>query len=256
MSLLRQRDQRTNPAHRSADSRTRLIKRAASLLVVGICCSLIWQTYFLCFYSICIAIGALLLTASNRWLWALAFIFILIWAAFTFWLFPILMWTCSKHFKIATLGRSKVRSFAYPSIDFTRYFLDRCVVNWYVVRTVEGALSSGTKGHVLRWNHRCSSLRMHSVATGSLYSPKRLGLGCCGNYQKAIIRADFHAASFLWYMWNRYCNHWGKPHANREVFRCEVGEAVHRNGSTCPDALRRPSNYRQGAAWTTWGYRV
>ena len=84
MSLLRQRDQRTNPAHRSADSRTRLIKRAASLLVVGICCSLIWQTYFLCFYSICIAIGALLLTASNRWLWALAFIFVLIWAAFTF----------------------------------------------------------------------------------------------------------------------------------------------------------------------------
>ena len=85
MSLLRQRDQRTNPAHRSADSRTRLIKRAASLLVVGICCNLIWQTYFLCFYSICIIIGALLLTVSNRWLWALAFIFFLIWAAFTFW---------------------------------------------------------------------------------------------------------------------------------------------------------------------------
>ena len=85
MSLLRQRDQRTDPAHRSVESRTRLIKRAASLLVVGICCNLIWQTYFLCFYSICIVIGALLLTVSNRWLWALAFIFFLIWTAFTFW---------------------------------------------------------------------------------------------------------------------------------------------------------------------------
>ena len=87
MSLLRQRDQRTNPAHRSADSRRRLIKRAASLLVVGICCNLIWQIYFLCFYSICIAIGTLLLTASNRWLWSLALIFVLIWAACTVWTF-------------------------------------------------------------------------------------------------------------------------------------------------------------------------
>lgn len=88
MSLLRQRDQRTNPAHRSADSRKRLIKRAASLLLVGICCNLIWQTYFLCYYSICIAIGALLLTASDRWLWLLAVIFVLLWKIlFLFWIF-------------------------------------------------------------------------------------------------------------------------------------------------------------------------
>ena len=86
MSLLKQRDQSTNSAHRSADSRRRLIKRAASLLVVGICCNLIWQVYFLCFYSICIAIGTLLLTASNRWLWSLALIFVLLWAAGTVWI--------------------------------------------------------------------------------------------------------------------------------------------------------------------------
>ena len=87
VSLLTQRARITNAAHRSTDSRKRLIKRAAALLVVGICCNLIWQTNFLCRYSICIAIGALLLTVSNRWLWALAFIFGLIWAAFTFWIF-------------------------------------------------------------------------------------------------------------------------------------------------------------------------
>ena len=84
ISLLKQRDQRTNDAHRSADSRKRLVRRAAFLLVVGICCNLIWHTDFLCRYSICIAIGALLLTVSNRWLWSLAFVFIAIWAVFVF----------------------------------------------------------------------------------------------------------------------------------------------------------------------------
>ena len=87
ISLLKQRDQRTNDAHRSADSRKRLIKRAASLLVVGICCNLIWQTRFLCFYSICIIIGALLLTASNRWLWSLAFVFVVTSVIFIFLIF-------------------------------------------------------------------------------------------------------------------------------------------------------------------------
>ncbi|MYE88602.1 DUF418 domain-containing protein [Candidatus Poribacteria bacterium] len=87
MSLLRQRDQNTNPSHRSAVSRKRLIKRAALLLVVGICCNLIWETYFLCYYSICIVIGTLLLTASDRWLWSLALIFALIWAACIAWTF-------------------------------------------------------------------------------------------------------------------------------------------------------------------------
>ena len=87
ISLLKQRDQRTNDAHRSADSRKRLIKRAAFLLVVGICCNLIWQTRFLCFYSICIIIGALLLTASNRLLWSLAFVFVVTSVIFIFLIF-------------------------------------------------------------------------------------------------------------------------------------------------------------------------
>ncbi len=84
ISLLKQRDQRTNDAHRSGDSRKRLIKRAASLLVVGICCNLIWQANFLCRYSLCIAIGALLLTVSSRWLWLLVFVFIAIFFGFIF----------------------------------------------------------------------------------------------------------------------------------------------------------------------------
>ena len=84
ISLLKQRDQRTNDAHRFTDSRKRLIKRAASLLVVGICCNLIWHTNFLCRYSICIIIGALLLTISNRWLWLLAFVFVAIYVVFMF----------------------------------------------------------------------------------------------------------------------------------------------------------------------------
>ena len=87
ISLLKQRDQRTSDAHKSADSRKQLIKRAASLLVVGICCDLIWHTNFLCHYSICIAIGALLLTASNRWLWSLAFVFVAIFVVFIFLIF-------------------------------------------------------------------------------------------------------------------------------------------------------------------------
>ena len=82
ISLLKQRNQSTNAAHTSADSRKRLIKRAAFLLVIGICCNLIWQANFLCFYSICIAIGALLLTVSNRWLWSLAFVFAVMFTVF------------------------------------------------------------------------------------------------------------------------------------------------------------------------------
>ena len=84
ISLLKQRDQRTNDAHESADSRKRLIKRAASLLVVGICCNLIWHTRLLCSYTVCIVIGALLLTVSNRWLWSLAFVFVVICVVFIF----------------------------------------------------------------------------------------------------------------------------------------------------------------------------
>ena len=84
ISLLTQRAQITDEAHRITDNRKRLIKRAASLLVVGICCNLIWTTNFLCFYSVCIIIGALLLTVPNRWLWSLAFVFVFISVVFIF----------------------------------------------------------------------------------------------------------------------------------------------------------------------------
>ena len=87
VSLLSQRSRVTSDAHAFTDSRKRLIRRAAFLLVVGICCSSIWQANFLCFFSICIAVGALLLTVSNRWLWSFAFIFALIWIVLAFLMF-------------------------------------------------------------------------------------------------------------------------------------------------------------------------
>ena len=74
VSLLKQRDQITKDTRESTDSRKRLIKRAAFLLATGICLNLIWQEDVLRFYAISIAIGALLLTVSNRWLWSLAFV--------------------------------------------------------------------------------------------------------------------------------------------------------------------------------------
>ncbi len=74
VSLLKQRDQITKDTRESTDSRKRLIKRAAFLLATGICLNLIWQEDVLRFYGISIAIGALLLTVSNRWLWSLVFV--------------------------------------------------------------------------------------------------------------------------------------------------------------------------------------
>ncbi len=87
ISLLTQRVRITNDAHEIRNSQKRLIRRAASLLVVGICCNLIWHTGFLGFYSICIIIGALLLTVSNRWLWSLAFGFVAISVVFFFFVY-------------------------------------------------------------------------------------------------------------------------------------------------------------------------
>ena len=78
ISLLTQRSIKTNETHGITDSRKRLIRRAASLLVVGICCNLIWHTSFLGFYSIYILIGALLLAVSRRWLGLLAFVFVIV----------------------------------------------------------------------------------------------------------------------------------------------------------------------------------
>ena len=86
VSLLTQLVRTTNGTPGIADSRKRLIKRAAFLIVVGICCNLIWYADVLHLYGISIAIGSLLI-APNRWLWSLAFIFVLTCAAFIFFLF-------------------------------------------------------------------------------------------------------------------------------------------------------------------------
>lgn len=74
ISLRTQQSRTTDNAHRSADSRKRLIRRAALLMVVGIGCNLILilPTNLLSSYGGYILIGALLLTVSNRWLWSLA----------------------------------------------------------------------------------------------------------------------------------------------------------------------------------------
>ena len=86
VSLLTQSVRTTNGTHGIADSRKRLIKRAAFLIVVGICCNLIWDADVLHLYGISIAIGSLLIV-PNRWLWSLAFIFVLTGATFIFFLF-------------------------------------------------------------------------------------------------------------------------------------------------------------------------
>ena len=84
ISLLTQRIRVRNDSHGSSGSRKQLIKRAAGLLVVGICCNLIWHTSLLSLYSIYIIIGALLVTVSNRWLWSLVFVCIATFAVFIF----------------------------------------------------------------------------------------------------------------------------------------------------------------------------
>ena len=72
ISLRTQQFRPTDDAHRITDSRKRLIRRAALLMVVGIGCNLILPTNLLSSYGGYILIGALLLTVSNRWLWSLA----------------------------------------------------------------------------------------------------------------------------------------------------------------------------------------
>ena len=105
ISLLTRRVQITNDAHGIRNSQKRLIRRAASLLVIGICCNLIWHTYFLCFYSICIVIGALLLTVSNRWLWLLAFVSIAIYVVLI-----VLIFSCFDYYGVLRNGQTVLDS--------------------------------------------------------------------------------------------------------------------------------------------------
>ena len=74
ISLRTQQSRTTDDAHRITDSRKRLIKRAALLMVIGIGCNLILilPTNLLSSYGGYILIGVLLMTVSNRWLWSLA----------------------------------------------------------------------------------------------------------------------------------------------------------------------------------------
>ena len=72
LSLRTQQFRTTEDAHRITDSRKRLIRHAALLMVVGIGCNLILPTNLLSSYGGYILFGALLLTVSNRWLWSLA----------------------------------------------------------------------------------------------------------------------------------------------------------------------------------------
>ena len=87
LSLRTQQFRTTDDAHRFGDSRKRLIRRAALLMVVGIGCNLVLPTNLLSSYGGYILFGALLLTVSNRWLWSLASACVIISFALVF-----LMW--------------------------------------------------------------------------------------------------------------------------------------------------------------------
>ena len=73
ISLRIQQSRTTDDVHRITDSRKRLIRRAALLMVVGIGCNLIFPIdLLLSSYGGYILFGVLLLRVSNRWLWSLA----------------------------------------------------------------------------------------------------------------------------------------------------------------------------------------
>ena len=75
LSLLSRRARLANDKVGIAKNRNTLLKRALFLFVAGLLFVLIWPGDILHFYGVYIAIGALLLTVSERRLWILAFIF-------------------------------------------------------------------------------------------------------------------------------------------------------------------------------------
>ncbi len=75
MSLLSQRARLTHDKHIIAQQRNTLLKRALFLFVVGLLYIPIWPADILHFYGVYIAIGAFLLLVPDKWLWRLAFIF-------------------------------------------------------------------------------------------------------------------------------------------------------------------------------------
>lgn len=84
LSLLTQPFRTADDGHKFADSRKRLIRRAALLMVAGIGCNLIFVTNLLCSYGGYLLIGALLLKVSDRWLWSLVPVCVIISFAFIF----------------------------------------------------------------------------------------------------------------------------------------------------------------------------
>ena len=87
LSLWTQQFRAADNVHRFTDGRKRLMRRAALLMVVGICCNLIFFTNLLSSYGGYILIGALLLTVSNRWLWSLVSVCVILSFAFIFLMF-------------------------------------------------------------------------------------------------------------------------------------------------------------------------
>ena len=75
ISLMTQKARLDHDAPALATNRTRLLKRALFLFVVGLCYTPLWPADILHFYGIYIAVGALALAASNRRLWGLAVAF-------------------------------------------------------------------------------------------------------------------------------------------------------------------------------------
>ena len=75
LSLISQRVRITQDLSGIAQNRKMLLKRALFLFVVGFLYTPIWPADILHFYGIYIALGAVLLTASNRWLWGLSLTF-------------------------------------------------------------------------------------------------------------------------------------------------------------------------------------
>ena len=77
LSLMTRRARLNHDAQGLATNRTRLLKRALFLFVVGLCYTPLWPADILHFYGIYIAVGALVLAASDRRLWGLAAAFVI-----------------------------------------------------------------------------------------------------------------------------------------------------------------------------------
>ena len=160
VSLLTQQILITNEVHGITDSRKRLIRRAALLLLAGICCNVIWQTAFLGLYSIYVVFGALLLMLSSRWLWTLISVSVIISFAFIF-----LIYDYFDFFEIIqsseTLQDSNlwtvdgmIYRLSLSGLD-SRFFWGRFSANWNVVGTPGYVLPQSGENYVLHRHWRC-----------------------------------------------------------------------------------------------------